>query len=208
MSITKILGSTSPKEKAVFEAVIDLLEEGAAADSMKVSDIARKAGIGKGTVYEYFASKEEIVGKALIYDMENTIEEIENRVQAEKGFWARVRTIFDWIEEKYRNQSSFFRILQFGRANAGIPQPIRQILGTQKDCMYDVHEGFRVMIQDGIDEGVVSPGIPVPYMISAVTANLLSYCFYLSQPEELGNTDYQGMKEFVLSCIRKSLSDE
>ena len=54
----------SEKELALFQAVIDLIEEDADIHSIKVSDITNRAGIGKGTAYEYFSSKEEMVAKA------------------------------------------------------------------------------------------------------------------------------------------------
>jgi TetR/AcrR family fatty acid metabolism transcriptional regulator len=39
--------------------------------SLKISDIAKEAGIGKGTVYEYFSSKEEIIERYLDYCAES-----------------------------------------------------------------------------------------------------------------------------------------
>ena len=51
-----------PKALAVYEAVLDLLDGGADLNSITVSEIAERAGIGKGTAYEYFSSKEDMVG--------------------------------------------------------------------------------------------------------------------------------------------------
>ena len=55
----------SEKEVLIFNAVIELVNEGQDLTKLKVGDITAKAGIGKGTAYEYFSSKEEIVEKAL-----------------------------------------------------------------------------------------------------------------------------------------------
>ena len=44
--------------------MIELVNEGQDLTKLKVGDITAKAGIGKGTAYEYFSSKEEIVEKA------------------------------------------------------------------------------------------------------------------------------------------------
>ena len=43
----------------MYEAVISLIEEGKDINSIKVVDITSRAGIGKGTAYEYFKSNEE-----------------------------------------------------------------------------------------------------------------------------------------------------
>ena len=50
-----------PKVRQMYIAVIQMLEEGADPANIRVSTITEKAGIGKGTAYEYFDSKEEIV---------------------------------------------------------------------------------------------------------------------------------------------------
>ena len=55
------------KERLMFQAVIELIEEGMDIYSMKVSDITSRAGVGKGTAYEYFSSKEELIAKALFW---------------------------------------------------------------------------------------------------------------------------------------------
>ena len=56
-----------PKEKAIYQAVLALFEEGADLNSLTVSEITKRAGIGKGTAYEYFSDKEEMIAKALFY---------------------------------------------------------------------------------------------------------------------------------------------
>ena len=49
------------REIALYEAALRLIARGVSPAAMKVQQIADEAGIGKGTVYEYFASKEEIL---------------------------------------------------------------------------------------------------------------------------------------------------
>ncbi len=45
------------RETALYEAALRLIAKGVNPAAMKVQQIADEAGIGKGTVYEYFASK-------------------------------------------------------------------------------------------------------------------------------------------------------
>ena len=51
----------SPKELAVYAAVLQLAGQGVDLASLRVQQIADAAGMGKGTLYEYFKSKEEIL---------------------------------------------------------------------------------------------------------------------------------------------------
>ena len=51
----------TPKEQAVFAAVLRLAGQGVDLAGLKVQQIADEAGMGKGTLYEYFKSKDEIL---------------------------------------------------------------------------------------------------------------------------------------------------
>lgn len=53
------------KKDAILKAAFELFIEKGYLNT-KISDVAEKAGIGKGTVYEYFSAKEEILLEALI----------------------------------------------------------------------------------------------------------------------------------------------
>lgn len=47
----------SPKEIAAFRGLLQLAAGGNCFSNIKVQDIATAAGIGKGTLYEYFSRK-------------------------------------------------------------------------------------------------------------------------------------------------------
>ncbi len=49
------------KEEAIYSGIIALIKRGVNPYSIKVSDIALEANIGKGTIYDYFSSKEEAI---------------------------------------------------------------------------------------------------------------------------------------------------
>lgn len=68
----------SPKEIAVFEGLFQMAASGKSFSSIKVQDIATAAGIGKGTVYEYFASKEEILSSAILFALDQLLTWIED----------------------------------------------------------------------------------------------------------------------------------
>lgn len=80
----------SPKEIAAFQGLFRLAACGKHFSSIKVQDIATAAGIGKGTLYEYFSSKEEILSSAVVYAMEK---------------------IVGWMEKQLKNPVSLYQIL-------------------------------------------------------------------------------------------------
>ena len=60
-------GALPEKVRLLYEAVLAMVTDGWDINRMKVSDITAQAGIGKGTAYEYFSSKEEIIANAVLY---------------------------------------------------------------------------------------------------------------------------------------------
>ncbi|MFQ6608234.1 MAG: TetR/AcrR family transcriptional regulator [Fidelibacterota bacterium] len=66
------------KEQQIIKAAIHIFAE-RGLEKGRIADIAQEAGIGKGTVYEYFHSKEEIfaaIESSVIDEMMNQLEEL------------------------------------------------------------------------------------------------------------------------------------
>ena len=74
------------KEIAIFEGIIKLIKEGINPYTIKVSDIARQADVGKGTLYEYFKTKEEAISKAILFYIGRGLEEAYQAVKSQKSF--------------------------------------------------------------------------------------------------------------------------
>ncbi|HZK41621.1 MAG TPA: helix-turn-helix domain-containing protein, partial [Clostridia bacterium] len=74
------------KEIAIFEGIIKLIKGGINPYTIKVSDIAKQADVGKGTLYEYFKTKEEAISKAILYYIGRGLEEAYLAVKSQKSF--------------------------------------------------------------------------------------------------------------------------
>lgn len=62
------------RELAVYEAMLSLGQQGSDLSALTVRQIAAAAGMGKGTVYEYFSSKEEILQGLTAYCLDNELD--------------------------------------------------------------------------------------------------------------------------------------
>lgn len=95
----------SEKEKAVFESVMRLLREGVDWSMLKVADIAAAAGIGKGTVYGYFTSKDEIFEKSVEFGtsawLDNTLFAIGEKQSFDEKITAAIACIDDGAKDKH-----------------------------------------------------------------------------------------------------------
>ena len=80
------------RKAKVYEAALTLTAQGISPAAMTIQQLADAAGIGKGTVYEYFASKEEIWQGLARYCFERENERIALR-------FGRCRTLADLEKE-------------------------------------------------------------------------------------------------------------
>lgn len=114
-----------PPEKVLrmYEAVHGFMIEGRDLVSLKVVDITSAASIGKGTAYEYFSSKEEIIASAMAYEYKNKITELVARMFRQQGFKNRVMNVMDWICENQEYNQLFSHIF-------------REVLGEPQMCAF------------------------------------------------------------------------
>lgn len=78
MDEQKLIHDPPQKVLALYQAVIEFINEGCDINTLKVADITGWAGIGKGTAYEYFSSKEEIISSAILYYVKVCFENCRN----------------------------------------------------------------------------------------------------------------------------------
>lgn len=101
------------KKKKIFDAVCILLSEIQNPRDITVAQIARNAGIGKGTVYEYFKSKNDIIIGAFLYYTESLLNKIEESC-SEGDFKTRFGKCIEIIDKSAtKNKSMFNNAIRF-----------------------------------------------------------------------------------------------
>ena len=118
----------SPKEKAIFEAVIELFEEGADLNNLTVAEITSKAGIGKGTAYEYFSDKEEMIAKALFYNCENLCSQVYNGVCKEKDLYSKVNYVLLKMEQQIHKANCILRLVIMISENSKVGRRMKEMV--------------------------------------------------------------------------------
>lgn len=75
------------KRELIFSAVLELVKQNKSFANLKVSDIAKQAGIGKGSIYMYFSSKERVIVDAIRYFCDMSLKPFLNYdINEDKGF--------------------------------------------------------------------------------------------------------------------------
>ena len=100
-------GALPEKVRLLYEAVLAMVTDGWDINRMKVSDITAQAGIGKGTAYEYFSSKEEIIANAVLYDVEMRLAHVLEITKGEGDFAGKFVQILTYMEEVFAKRQAF-----------------------------------------------------------------------------------------------------
>lgn len=97
------------KKEKVYAAVLELFKEGRKIKDIKVSDIANKAGIGKGSIYLYFASKDAVIVEAAQYFFDTWLEPFnEFAVDTERNFKDIIMEFMDIHLQMLDEYTKFF----------------------------------------------------------------------------------------------------
>lgn len=201
---------TEKNEKvlAMYHAVWKLIDDGKDIHKIKVSDITECAGIGKGTAYEYFRSKEEIVSKAIQYNTSLQFQILYKRIQEQDSYRKGLEACFDWLVETH---DSRHLIVQFLRRSEGFFQVPEWFCskGQQetKAPVIQVIEGIlRDVVLLGRKEGLIREEIPDHLVTLQILSQLLGAFVYQEFSDFDDMADIAKTKDFLCDNIIKSLS--
>lgn len=146
-----------PKVTAMYEAVIELVNEGVDMNGLKVADITGKAGIGKGTAYEYFSSKEEIIEGALQYEAGQLFQALYEQQEKETAFEDKVRAILEWIGTDFKKSRTFTRLVAMGPVKFCMDHHSADgNLKAMQERYIEFVRFFDHLLETGIEQGVVA----------------------------------------------------
>lgn len=195
-----------PKIRQMYRAVTALIEEGADINTIKVSDITRRAGIGKGTAYEYFSSKEEIIVGAILYDVERTVEEIEQKFKTLPGFREKFRYILDWVEENLTGSHPITPFLHLYQGSYRVSSALKTEMLDSFDGFSCVMKRGEELIRDGLDEGIFAAGLPADQMAPVVISSINAYVMYMNWKPDASAAEREQMKELLCGGLVRMLN--
>lgn len=196
------------KVLAMYRAVWELIDEGQDVHNMKVADITSRAGIGKGTAYEYFRSKEEIVTKAMRYDFLTKFRMLEKQIQEMDSFSQVIETCFLWLAENAEHRRF---ALQFMKKSGQLP--MQEGWGNECACSDEggcggfehARQVIMELVQIGKKDGSIRREISDHAAALQILSQFLGFFIYLEfdapEREEINKT-----KQFLYGNMIKSLS--
>lgn len=164
-----------PKVLQLYSAVIQLFEEGMEPTQLRVSAITDKAGIGKGTAYEYFDSKEEIIVGALVYQMQMTVMGLEKGLLEQKSFQEQLNFLLEEIDKQDGQKNCFLRLVHHLTDNSEFSREFRSRLDSAEFNQYRLVPMFRKVLQAAVERGELRRDLPLDYMVYSMGGRVLAY---------------------------------
>ena len=191
------------RKNSIYEAVLRLVKDGKSYYSIKVSDIAKEAGIGKGTVYEYFDSRDTIISEAVVYYLGGYLEHAVELVESNDTFESRLRAVFEYIYSETDESMSVVDILF---ANGGISD-IYSILKEPDmlNAALEAIDGYiEDLLNDAAEEGAIKPIEDMRYSSHVLKAAVSGFIFSVNP----GNTkrDFETAYNNSMKLILKALN--
>lgn len=200
MMSEKLKNIFDPPEKVqrIYEAISELVQENREIAALKVQEITSRAGIGKGTAYEYFSSKEEIILHAGLWICFQQNRELLKELEKYDNFQSKFMFLLGWMENHKEQNELLIKALKgsfHGECTQlkelipeGLIEKAKEYMTRQINRLFDL--GYR--------EGIITIQDEEKRMI-VFFGTMMQYRFMSGMSKE----EY---KQFIYECMVKSLN--
>lgn len=155
----------NPKEKILQEGKAILIEKNYAA--LSIRDVAKAAGIGVGTFYNYFSNKDELTTSIFMSDWIKISDELDIIASSEElTLRAKLECFYKGINEFLKNYMSIFYELTMVKGR-----------DKKEDChMEYIYETTKKILEFHINRGDLSIKIDINKYNKLVCQNIIMIC--------------------------------
>ncbi len=190
----------SQKEQAIYDAVFELFWDGMDLNNLTVSQITQKAGIGKGTAYEYFSDKEEMIAKALFYSTGNFCRRIYEGTREKSSFQDKIMHILLSLEEEVGESNCIFRLVHGITDNSSVGKKLKELMENKEEDIIMVEDVMRLTILDEYGQILISQE-KMFYLVTSSISRILCYGMILNSPCHKGEYRKETVREMVCTSI-------
>lgn len=200
-----LLKSPPSKVLAIYHAVNALMAEDRDMNHIRVSEITSRAGIGKGTAYEYFNNKEQMVSYALFYNMLQELEGFWKSVAEQRTFRDKIYGILDNVEKNFSKRKELCRYLDFYLQSM---LTRRELMERVLHCpeFYGRIEVFAgELTGQAKAEGLIQEEPKTYFVVHTVATQILGYVYYLENQRTVKEVTIEEMRQFIYQNMLKML---
>lgn len=123
-------------------------------NSLTISQIAKVAGVGKGTIYEYFNNKEEIVFELVNILMKEHSKKLQIRLSEQSSVKNMIKKFAEFF---YTEENSELRTIYKEFISISLVTPNKEMLAFQTECFNNYYIWFEEIFKRGVQEGELIP---------------------------------------------------
>ena len=146
----KIVDKEAKKIEIIHAAIRVFSEKGMV--KAKMADIALEAGIGKGTIYEYFRSKEEVFASGFQIFFQGMQDQLETAISSTSDPVEKLRLLITMSFKSFLQHGSDLAMIMMDFWAEGIRNKDEKILDAVD--LRKIYYEFRVIITAIIDNGI------------------------------------------------------
>ena len=124
-------------------------------DEVLMDDIAHQAGVGKGTIYTYFADKEELYFAVVFEGIRRLNEQLQRKANRQQDPEKELRRMVHAIVSFFSQNRFFFRLMsqEDGKSEGGKGENRKR---WREERRIQLFSNRNVVLQNGTEEGVFS----------------------------------------------------
>lgn len=188
----------------LYQGVIELILEGVDVRTLKVSDITRKAGIGKGTAYDYFDTREEIIVSAILHVMICIQAEVEAELVRRGSFFEQIEYLLEVLEEKMAERECFLHFIHLLTDTSICGLKLQERMKEAEQENHTLVAMLVGLIRDGVERGELRADLPIGYLCYAVGSQIVGYMASVSFPDIGQQITAEELKPYILEQMRES----
>lgn len=166
-------------------------------EGTKIEDVAKEAGIGKGTVYEYFESKQQLFEEMVAENRRHYIQSVLEAVKTGRNFREKFIALAKYQANLVQEHLAFFENLAESKIMA------REMGALILEQNIKVAEILKTVVLEAMKNGELRSDLDLDIVSSLIFGTINQYCgmkvlYYNAQPEDL---DYGKIADTVLQGI-------
>jgi AcrR family transcriptional regulator len=195
-SVTEVRRPGRPRsesaERAIIDAVLALVAEGGV-DALSVEGVAAKAGVGKGTIYRRWSSKEAMLVDALASVTETLPDEIEGRSVRDE-----LVALVDTIRSSSQDTPAGRLLPRVIAAATTHPQVMREYRARVVERR---SERLRTVLRRGVSTGELRADLDLDTAVTLIVGPMLYLVMMKSQPGTLDHRTAEALVDGVLTGL-------
>ncbi|NLW12190.1 MAG: TetR/AcrR family transcriptional regulator [Clostridiaceae bacterium] len=198
----------SEKEIAIFNGIVELLDQGRQIHDLKVSDISAAAGIGKSTAYEYFSSKEDILRQATRYHVIREYEALSSFVTGHKSFIELLEQALDYIVDMLGNRFPSLLIMFMSLDSSEVELLISEDCELISELQSGVNQLFETVRLAGLRDGLINKSIDADdsrFVISGMLSAFFQEIRFLFLHDKNNEQKMRQCRERTIRLMLKTL---